>query len=160
MEEAVIIKKSKIHGTGVYAARDFKKGEKIIEYKGEKITKKESERRAEEQLRKHKKNPQEGAVYIFELNKKYDLDGNIPENKAKYINHSCDPNAEAINEKGRIWIVAKKKIKKGEEITYNYGYDLENYEEHPCKCGSKNCLGYIVAPEHRKKLKKILEQKK
>ncbi len=157
----VYVKKSRVHGNGVFAKKDIKKGSKIIEYVGRKISKAESDKIYEEQYKKHKDNPDEnGAVYIFELDDKYDIDGNVDWNIAKYINHSCDPNAEAEIIDGHIWIVAIKDIKKDEEITYNYGYDLEDFEDHPCKCGAKNCVGYIVAEEHWDKLKKILAKKK
>jgi len=152
--EYIILKKSQIHHKGVFAAKDIPKGTKVIEYVGEKISKKESDIRAEIALEKAKKNKNKGAVYIFTLNKRYDIDGDVPYNTAKYINHSCDPNCETEIIKGHIWIIAIKNIKKGEEISYDYGYDFENHKEHPCKCGSKNCVGYIVAKEHRKKLKK------
>src|SRR5690606_27581342 len=86
-----IILKSSIHNKGVFASRDIKKGEQIIEYIGEKITKKESDKRADEQYTRGESG-QEGHVYIFELNKRHDIDGNVDWNDAKYINHSCDPN--------------------------------------------------------------------
>ncbi|RME90136.1 MAG: SET domain-containing protein-lysine N-methyltransferase, partial [Candidatus Hydrogenedentota bacterium] len=124
------------------------------EYIGEKISHEESERRSELQEKKAKKTG-EGSVYIFNLNSKWDLDGNIPENLAKYINHSCSPNAEAIMTSDyRIYIVAKKKIKKGEEITFDYGFSIDNYQKHPCHCGSKNCVGYIVSARDKRKLRK------
>ena len=148
------VKKSGIHNKGVFAKTDIPKETKIIEYVGEIISKKESEKRAEEQLEKSN-NHEKGGVYIFELNKKKDIDGKVSWNKAKYINHSCEPNSEARNIKGHIWIVSTKKINKGEEITYNYGYDFKDYKDHPCKCGSKNCIGYILAEKHWKKIKKI-----
>jgi SET domain-containing protein len=151
------VKKSSIHNKGVYARKNIPKGEKIIEYVGKILTKKESEKLAEKQIEKSQKKKNKGAVYIFELNKRYDIEGNVSWNKAKYINHSCDPNAEAINERGHIWIISMKDIKKGEEITYNYGYDWENYKEHPCKCGSPKCIGYILDKKHWKKIKKINE---
>ena len=157
--EFIIVRNSKIHNKGVFATKDIKKGTKVIEYVGEKITKKESELRAEKQLKKSKNHTTDGGVYIFELNKKYDIDGKVPWNPAQYINHSCDPNCETESNNKKIWIVAMKNIKKGEELTYNYGYDLDCYEEHPCCCGSKNCVGFIVAEEHRPKLKKKLAKK-
>jgi uncharacterized protein len=154
------VRSSGIHNKGVFAKKDIPKGTKIIEYVGEIITKAESDKRAEKQLNLSKNHTKDGGVYIFELNKKHDIDGKVKWNKAKFINHSCNPNAETDILKGHIWIIAIKDIKKGEEITYNYGYDLENYEEHPCKCNSKNCIGYIVAEEHWPKLKRKLKNKK
>lgn len=154
-----VIKKSTIHGNGVFAARDVKEGERIIEYLGEKITKEESNRRGLEQEEKSKKTG-EGAVYIFELDDEYDIDGNFDYNDARFINHACETNCEAENIDGHIWIVATCDIKKGEEILYNYGYALEHFFEHPCRCGKPNCVGYIVAVEDRVKLKKILARKR
>lgn len=159
MNPLIKIKESAIHHKGVFAEKDILKGTKIIEYIGEKITKEESEKRADEQLEKAKKNPNEGEVYIFELNDEYDIDGNVPENDAKYINHSCNPNCEIENDGSHIWIVAKRDIKKGEELFYNYGYDLENFEDTPCRCGAENCIGYIVGEEHWTELRKKLEEK-
>lgn len=154
------LRQSKIHGTGVYAVKDIPKGSEIIEYVGRKISKKEADNIANTQYEKHKENSENGAVYTFELNKTWDIDGNVPWNTAKYINHSCNPNAEACNTGKKIIIEALKTIKKGEEITYNYGYALENYEDHPCRCGSKNCVGYIVDENEWPKLKKMLAKDK
>ena len=157
--EYIIVKNSKVHGKGIFARNDLPKGTRVLEYVGKKITKKESDKIAEEQLERAMGNKEEGAVYIFELDDKYDIDGNVPWNTAKYINHSCDPNCETEDDGGRIWIITLKELKKGEELTYDYGYDLDNYEDHPCKCGSENCVGYIVAQKHRNKLKKKLSKK-
>lgn len=157
----VIVKKSKIHGTGVYAAKNIPKGATIIEYVGRKITKKQSEAIYTAQYEKHEKNKEaDGAVYIFELNKKWDIDGNVPWNTARYINHSCDPNAETENSGTGIYITAMKNIPKGTEITYNYGYDIDAYEDHPCRCGSKNCVGFIAAEEHWPALKRKIAMKR
>jgi SET domain-containing protein len=82
-------------------------------------------------------------------------------NLAKYINHSCDPNCETDIIRGKIWINAIKDIKKGEELTYDYGYDMDCYEDHPCRCDSKNCVGYIVRSNLRwRVLRKIQNKKK
>ncbi|MEM1158671.1 MAG: SET domain-containing protein-lysine N-methyltransferase [Verrucomicrobiota bacterium] len=149
---------SEIHGSGLFATKDLKKGQRIIEYVGEKISKEESYRRADKQLKKSNKSD-DGAVYIFEIDEDHDIDGNVEWNPARLINHSCDPNCEASDEDGRIWIESVRKIKKGEELSYNYGYDLEHFEDHPCRCGSRNCVGYIVKPEEWKQLKKALKRK-
>ncbi|MFT4312531.1 MAG: SET domain-containing protein [Candidatus Woesearchaeota archaeon] len=154
--EYVVVKKSGIHNKGVFAKQDIKRGTHIIEYVGRKITKKESDAIADKQLEKSRKNAEDGAVYVFTLNKRYDIDGNVSWNPARYINHSCSPNAQAVIDNGHIWIVATKRIQKGEEITYDYGYDVDNYTEHPCRCGSKNCIGYIVAKDQWPKLKRRL----
>lgn len=152
------LKKSKIHGSGLYATEDIPKGTRIIEYIGEKIRKKESLRRCLEWEEKARKSG-EGLVYIFDLDKKWDLDGNVPDNPAKYINHSCEENCEAVNEEGRIFIYAKKSISKGQELYFDYGYSLEHFLDHPCRCGAEKCVGYIVAKSSRKKLKTILRKK-
>ena len=151
-------KKSSIHGWGIFAKTNIPAGTRIIEYVGEKITKAEAERRGPQLIKYSKKHHQAGAVYIFELNKKYDIDGHVEYNTAKYINHSCTPNCEVDIIRGRIWIVALRGIKRGEEISYNYGYDLETYEEHPCCCKSLECPGFITAEENWPQLKKILNK--
>lgn len=158
--EYIIVRNSSIHNKGVFAKKDIPKGTKIIEYVGRKITKKESDDISDRDLEANKKNSANGAVYIFELNKRYDIDGNVSWNTARFINHTCDPNCETEITKGHIWIVSTKDIRKGEELSYNYGYDIENYEDHPCKCGSKNCVGYIVDEDQWPKLKRRLARKK
>ncbi|MFA5993218.1 MAG: SET domain-containing protein-lysine N-methyltransferase [Candidatus Pacearchaeota archaeon] len=158
--EYILVKNSKVHGSGVFAKKFIPKGTKIIEYVGEKLTKEQGDRRSEEQLEFAKSNPHLGAVYIFELDDDWDIDGNFDYNTARLINHSCDPNCEFEIADGHIWIFAKRDIKEGEELNYNYGYDYEDYEEHPCKCGSANCVGYILEEEHWPKLKEDLEKKK
>ena len=127
---------SGIHGTGCYARRNIGSGTRIIEYVGEKITKAESLRRCEQNNQ-----------YIFGLDDEFDLDGNVPWNPARFINHSCAPNCEAELDAGRVWIVALRDIKAGEELTYNYSYDLVDYRQHPCRCGAPGCVGFIVAEE-------------
>ena len=142
---------SKIHGRGVFAKKDIRKGTKIIEYVGEKITKAESDKREDNE---------NGTIYTFELNSKYDIDGDVSYNTAKYINHSCNPNCETDIIRGKIWIIAMRDIKKGEELSYNYGYSFEDFEDHPCRCGSKNCIGFIVDEDHWSKVRRTLARKK
>lgn len=149
----LVIRNSRIHGRGGFARTGIPKGARVIEYVGEKVTKAESSRRADVPLARHQKNKSHGAVYIFDLNKRLDLDGDVAYNTARFVNHSCDPNCEALNIGGRIWIVALRDIARGEEITYNYGYDIEDYEEFPCLCGRARCVGYILDEEHWEKMK-------
>mgnify|MGYP000750261160 CR=1 FL=1 len=150
---------SPIHKRGLFATADIKAGTEIIQYVGEKISKEESTRRALEWEEKARKSGS-GLVYIFELDEDWDLDGRRGRNPARYMNHSCDGNCEAINSDGEIWIVARQDINEGEELTYDYGYDMEHFLDHPCKCGSDNCIGYIVREEQRRKVKKLLKRKK
>lgn len=150
LNDYLAFKKSSIQGLGVFARVDLPTGFAVLEYVGERITKQESLRRCEE-----------ANVYIFALDDEFDLDGNVGWNPAKFVNHSCSPNCEAQFIDGRIWIVSLRPISAGEEITFNYGYDLEEYRDHPCSCGSPECVGYIVAEEffeHVKKLKETLPQ--
>jgi SET domain-containing protein len=145
MSEPLLFRESPIHGLGAFAARPLKAGEKVIEYVGQKITKSESLRRCEQEN-----------WCIFALDDQFDLDGAVGWNPARFINHSCSPNCDAELVDGRVWIIARRDIAPGEEITFNYGYDLESLHEHPCHCGAPNCVGYIAAEElfdHIKKQK-------
>lgn len=149
------IKSSSIHKRGLFAAEDIPKGARILEYVGEKITKAESQRRSE-YWDEHARTRGYGFVYIFELNKRYDIDGNVKYNHARFTNHSCEPNCESEIVRGHIWVTAICDIAKGEELSYDYGYDMENFVDHPCHCGTASCIGYIVREEQRVKVKKIL----
>jgi hypothetical protein len=134
--EMVLFKGSPIHGTGGFAKAAIGKGARILEYLGERISKGESLRRCEQ-----------SNAFIFALNDELDLDGNVPWNPARFINHSCAPNCEAEKDDDHIWIIATRDIRAGEEITFNYGYGLEDYKDYPCRCGSPDCVGYMVAEE-------------
>lgn len=158
--DKVFLKQSSIHNNGIFAKVPIKKGERIIEYAGEKVSKAEGDRRADQQEARHKADPSKGRVYVFELNDKYDIDGDVPYNLAKYMNHSCDPNCDVDIGENDIWIIADRDIAAGEELTYNYSYDLEDFEDHPCRCGSRRCVGYIVDEDLWPELKKKLQEKK
>ena len=149
---------SEIHGTGVYAVKEIPTGKRIIEYLGERIDKEESERRATAQMELAEKTG-DAAVYIFTLNKKWDLDGNVPWNTASLLNHSCDPNCEAWIEEEQIFLYSLRDIEEGEELTFDYGFDIENYKDHPCLCRSDNCVGYIVGRDYWDELADRLSQK-
>ena len=148
------IRNSKIHGKGIFAKTDIPKCAKIIEYVGEKVTKKEADKRFEQTLEKSEKDNSKGEVYLFELDNKYDIDGDVPWNTAKLINHSCEPNCETEIIDDKIWIISTKNIKKGEEICYNYGFGWEEHKDYPCKCRTPKCVGYILDEEYWSKLKK------
>jgi len=132
----VCFHESVIHGTGGFAKIDIAAGTRVIEYTGQRITKDESLRRCES-----------GNEYIFSLNDELDLDGSVAWNPARFLNHSCEPNCEAERIEEHIWIIARRAIRAGEEITFNYGYALEDYRDHPCRCGAAGCVGYMVAAE-------------
>ena len=141
------VRRSKIDNLGLYAAKDIKKGSKIIEYKGKVITVLEAE--------ENPKYDNGKAIYLFNLNNRYDLDGDFAYNTARLINHSCDPNCEVEGKGLKLWISSIKDINKNEELTYDYGFSFdENYKDFPCKCGSKNCCGYIVREGSRWRIKK------
>ena len=148
-------KKSPLHGSGLFAKNDIKKGSKVIQYIGDKVTKKEGDKRADKQIRKAKKDKNNGMVYVFELNKRYDIDGDVDYNFAKFINHSCNPNCEVTGTGLKVWVHAIKDIIKGEEFSYDYGFSFdEDFKNYHCKCGSKNCCGFIIREGSRWRIKK------
>ena len=128
---------SAIHGRGMFAILPIAAGSRVAEYGGERIDKQESIRRCEA-----------GHHCIFYWDTQYDIDGGVDWNPARFANHSCAPNCEAQREFDHIWILAMREIQMGEEITFNYGYDLEEYRQYPCRCGAANCVGYIVAEDY------------
>ncbi len=141
------IKKSKIDKNGLYANCDISKGTKIIEYKGKIIPVKHSDTNPKYDNNK--------PVYLFNINKRYDLDGDFKFNTARLINHSCDPNCEVFGAGLKVWVFAMKNIKKGEELSYDYGFGYDaDYRNYPCKCKAKNCVGYILREGSRWRLKK------
>jgi SET domain-containing protein len=141
------VKPSGIHGMGVFARVNIAAETQILEYVGERISKKES-------LRRRKANN----FFVFVVTNKFDIDGGVDWNPARFINHSCAPNCEARMEDERIWIYAVRELRAGEELTFNYGYDLQDYEEHPCRCGAPECLGFMVAQEHFKHVRRKTQQ--
>tara|TARA_B100002052_G_scaffold176257_1_gene160406 strand:+ start:1475 stop:1963 length:489 start_codon:yes stop_codon:yes gene_type:complete len=143
------IKKTNIdkNGKGLVAIYNIKKGTKILNYVGNIITKKQTE--------ESEKFDNSKPIYLFNLNNKYDLDGDVPWNTARLINHSCSNNCEYDGKGLKLWVVAIRDIKKGEELTCDYGFTYDqDYKQFPCNCGSKNCCGYIVRAESRWRIHK------
>ncbi len=155
--EWIEVRDSGIHGSGVFAAKDTPKETRIMEYLGEHIDKEESEKRAWAQIDVAKETGG-ASVYIFTLDEEWDIDGNFEWNTARLINHSCNPNCETWIEEDQIFVYALRDLKKGEELTFNYGFEADTYEDHPCRCGSEKCVGYIVAKEEWPKLKELLNE--
>lgn len=139
------VRRSTIQGKGAFATRDIRKGERIGEYRGERISWEEADSRYddESQERHH--------TFLFEVDDETVIDAGVRGSGVKYINHSCDPNCEALIEDGRVFIEAIRPIRKGQELFYDYAYVLDEAhtpavkKRYPCWCGSKNCRGTILA---------------
>ncbi|HEX4170816.1 MAG TPA: SET domain-containing protein-lysine N-methyltransferase [Bryobacteraceae bacterium] len=125
--------RSHIHRWGVYAGQSIPANRKVIEYTGQKISRRETKRRAE---------TNSNLIYLFTLDKYWTIDGAVGGSGAEYINHSCDPNLAARIVKGHILYVSVRPIKKGEELTVDYHFD-KKVERVPCKCGAATCRGTI-----------------
>jgi SET domain-containing protein len=149
--------RSGLHGHGLFARVPIARGARIIEYVGNRITKAEAEREEERRLKRLAAG-EDGCVYIFELNKRHDIDGRVPWNPARRINHSCAPNCEVEVFRGRIWITAVRDLQAGEELTYDYSFDYDAWRDHPCRCGAEECPGFIVAKAQRWRVRRIVEK--
>jgi uncharacterized protein len=126
---ALKIKKSKIHRYGVFAMENIPARRWVIEYTGERINRREMSRRLEGDF-----------TYIFELNPYWGIDGGVNGSGAEIINHSCEPNLKTIIVRDRIYYVAVRPIKAGEELTVDYSFDAHE-EPHPCSCRARACRG-------------------
>ena len=149
-------RRSTIHGNGVFAIAPIKKGTRLIEYKGRHRTHQEVDRVYADEV-------DTGHTFLFTLNDTYVIDANIDGNAARWINHSCDPNCEAVlveddngdPAKDAVFIEAMRAIKPGEELSYNYGIMLG--EPHTprlkklwaCHCGAANCTGTMLQPKRK-----------
>jgi hypothetical protein len=153
--KSVRLARSGKHGYGLFARDFIPQGERIIEYIGERITKAEAQRREDRRLAGRAAGA-DGCVYIFELNQRHDIDGAVSWNLARRINHSCGPNCETQSDRGRIWVVARRDISAGEELTYDYGFPYSEWREHPCRCGAKECVGFIVNTGQRWRVRRLL----
>ena len=151
-EPPYVVRKSSIQGRGVFATRQIKKGTRIAEYTGERISNREADRRYDDShMKRHH-------TFLFTLNKKTVVDGALTAGggDASFINHSCDPNCEAIIRDSRIYIYARRTIYPGTELAYDYQYERtgENDDElekfYCCRCGAENCRGTMMKPPRKK----------
>ena len=153
MPKKIATRKSAIHGNGVFAAAPIRKGERVIEYKGRRRTHEEVENDVGGDV-------DSGHTFLFTLNEDWVIDANFEGNDARWINHSCAPNCEAVMvedeadpKNSRVFIEAIRAIRPGEELTYDYGITLA--ERHTprlkkiwaCRCGSKDCTGTMLKPK-------------
>jgi SET domain-containing protein len=140
------LRTSAIQGTGAFATRNIRKGTRIIEYLGQRISWRTADKRYDdENMKRHH-------TFLFTVDDKTCIDGAVNGSDARFINHSCDGNAEAINDRKRIFIDARRNIKAGEELLYDYQYERtdehtdEDEKFYACRCGSPKCRGSILAP--------------
>jgi SET domain-containing protein len=146
--KVVEVRRSSIQGRGVFALVDFARGDRIIEYLGERLSSQAAnERYSDDDAVDHHH------TFLFTVNDDIVIDARRQGNAARFINHSCEPNCEAEVENGRIFIYAKKKIRPGTELSYDYWYTTdEAYTDedlrriYPCCCGSSKCRGTLAAP--------------
>ena len=154
------VRRSGVHGKGVFALQDLAEGETLIEYVGEVISWDEAQDR-------HPHDPNDpNHTFYFHVNEDRVIDALHGGNSSRWINHSCDPNCEADEDNDRIFIKAIRNIKAGEELNYDYGliidepYTKKLKAEYPCWCGSARCRGTLLSPKERKDTPKTPSQKK
>ena len=144
---SLIVRSSDLHAAGVFTTAAIKKGTKVVEYTGTVITKEEGD-----VLYEHR-----DITYLFALgNGSRVIDGH---GIAAFVNHSCDPNCETDEIKGKVWIIAIRNIKPGEELTYDYNlFDGEEGDSAPCYCRAKHCRGSLYSEQELRKRRR--EEKK
>jgi SET domain-containing protein len=145
------VRKSGVHGKGVFAVQPIRKGEAFIEYIGEVIDWPEA-------LRRHPHDPdQPDHTFYFHLDDERVIDGLVGGNASRWINHACAPNCEAEDDTGRVWLKALRNIKVGEELFFDYGLVIEERytpalkKRFECRCGAKTCRGTMLAPKRAAK---------
>ena len=147
-------RRSGVHGKGMFAVQDLAEGETLIEYVGEVISWKEA-------LRRHPHDPTDpNHTFYFHVDEKHVIDAKHGGNSSRWINHSCAPNCEADEQKGRVFIKALRNIPAGDELFYDYGliidakYTKKLKAEYPCWCGAPTCRGTLLAPKDKDDQKK------
>lgn len=157
---AIIVKNSPVHGRGVFATRNIPADTFLIEYEGERINDKEA-------LKRHGLDPENPYhTFFFSLESGKMIDGGVDGSDARWINHACEPNCEAREEKKRVNIYALRDIKRGEELNYDYGLVLDERQTkalkkaYECRCGAESCRHTMLAPPEKKVRKKKDKTKK
>jgi SET domain-containing protein len=158
-----VVRRSRIHGRGVYAARRIRSGTRIIEYIGDRISHEEADTRYD------MKAEDDGHTFLFVVDDDLCIDAGVGGNAARFINHKCDANCETIIEGRRVFIEAIRTIQPGEELGYDYQLtwettdDPEELKLYTCRCGAPNCRGTMLdreAVDVRKKRKQAAARKK
>ncbi len=140
------VRASTVHGTGAFAARRIRRGTRIIEYLGERISAEEADSRYDDEASEHPH------VLLFSVDEHTVLDGGVGGSDAKYLNHCCEPNCETEVINGRVFIVALRTISTGEELTYDYHLDYDGeytpaaLQKFACRCSAPGCRGTMLAP--------------
>jgi len=157
-----VVRRSRIHGRGVYAARRIRSGTRIIEYIGDRITHDEADSRYE------LKTDDDGHTFLFVVDDDLCIDAGVGGNAARFINHKCDANCETIIEGRRVFIEATRTIQAGEELGYDYQLTWETTDDpaelklYTCRCGAAGCRGTMLdreAVDVRKKRRKAAARK-
>lgn len=144
------LRRSPIQGTGAFAIQPIPKDTRLIEYLGERISQKEADNRYDD-------DEEHPHVLLFSVDRGVAIDAAVGGNDARFFNHSCDPNCEAIIEKRRVFLETMRAVSPGEELTYDYtltrdGLDDEDSERrYACHCGAKNCRGTMLEPRKAKR---------
>ena len=139
-----VVRRSAIHGRGVFALESLTRGMRLIEYTGERITHDEADQRYGEE---HEDSPH---TMLFAVDEEVVIDATHRGSPARWINHSCAPNCEAVQEDGRVFIDVRRAIKPGEELTYDYNLVLDERHTpalkraHACHCGARRCRGTLL----------------
>ena len=145
-EQPFVVRRSRIHGRGVYATRSIRRGSRVIEYVGERISHREADERY------GAKGEDDGHTFLFVVDDDICIDAGVAGNEARYINHSCDANCETVIEDGRIFIDAIRDIRPGEELGYDYQLTWESTDDpaelklYACRCGAASCRGTMLDP--------------
>ena len=145
------LRRSPIQGTGAFAIQPIPKGTRLIEYLGERISQKEADSRYDDDDETHPH------VLLFSVDRGVAIDAAVGGNDARFFNHSCDPNCEAIIEKRRVFLETMRDVAPGEELTYDYSLtrdgldDEESERRYACHCGAANCRGTMLEPRKTKK---------